>query len=265
MSMYDPRSPYSPQSPYGNLMDPRLDPRLRHTDAALIVVFMNRAKKNELKSVQEGRPIYDDEEICRIRIPGSSDVRDFPALSISADSWQTDPFSGEQSQRTYAERFKMQYLQFKQQQTQTVSGTPLEELTALTEARRAELRALNVYTVEQLAFLDGQPLKNIGPYGRDLKNMAQEYIDHGKQRVSDLAAAAREEALVAKNMALEADLALLKQQRLAEGLDTEFDGMTDAAIRSYIETHTGHPVVGNPPRKRLIQMATEAKPKSEMT
>jgi hypothetical protein len=262
MSMYDPRSPYMPQSPYGNLMDPRLDPRLRHTDAALIVTFMNRAKENKLKSAQEGRPIYDDEEICRIRIPGLPDVRDFPALAISGDGWKIDPFTGEQTQQTYAERFKMQYLQFKQQQTQTVSGTPLEELPTLTEARRAELRAVNVYTVEQLAFLDGQNLKNIGPYGRDLKNMAQEYIDSGRQRVTDIAAKAREEALVAKNMALEADLALLKQQRLAEGIDTEFDGMTDAAIRSFIETHSGHPVVGNPPRKRLIQMATEAKPKN---
>ena len=126
MSMYDPRSPYSPQSPYGSLMDPRLDPRLRHTDAALIVVFKNKATKNERKSAAEGRPIYDDEEICEIRIPGSPEIRHFPALSISADGWQTDPFTGEQTQRTYAERFKMQYLQFKQQQTQTVSGTPLE-------------------------------------------------------------------------------------------------------------------------------------------
>jgi hypothetical protein len=262
MSMSDPRSPYMPQSPYGNLVDGRLPPHLRHTDAALIVVFMTRAKKNEVKSAAEGRPIFDDEDICRIRIPGSTDVRDYPALSISADGWQTDPFTGEQTQRTYAERFKMQYLQFKQRQTQTVSGTPLEELAALTEARRAELRALNIYTVEQLAFLDGQNLKNIGPYGRDLKNMAQEYIDSGKARIADVAAKALLEAQAAEIMVLKTDLGLLKQQRLAEGIDTEFDGMTEAAIRSYIEVHAGHPVVGNPPRKRLIQMATEAKPKN---
>jgi hypothetical protein len=263
MSMYDPRSPYMPQSPYGNLLDPRLDPRLRHTDAALTVVFKSKPRKNEIKSAAEGRPIFDDEEICEIRIPGSPEVRHFPALAISADKWETDPFTGEQTQRTYAERFRMQYQQFKQQQTQTISGTPLDELLAITEARRAELRALNIYTVEQLASLDGQPLKNIGPYGRELKNKAQDYIDSGKARVADIAAQAREEAKDARIMTLEADLALLKQQRLAEGLDTEFDGMTDAAIRSFIETHTGHPVVGNPPRKRLVQMATEAKPKNE--
>src|SRR5262245_37524768 len=145
MSMYDPRSPYQPQSPYGNLVDGRLPPHLRHTDANLIVVFKNTAKKNEMKSAAEGRPIYEDEEICEIRIPGSGEVRPFPAFEKSADGWVTDPFTGEQKQRTYAERFKMQYLQFKQQQAQTVSGTPLAELTVLTEARRAELRALNIY------------------------------------------------------------------------------------------------------------------------
>src|SRR4030095_3061226 len=94
--------------------------------------------------------------------------------------WITDIYGGDARQVTYAERFSRQYQQFKAQSAQTKTGTPLAEVPFLTEARRAELRAQNVYTVEQLVAVDGQELKNLGVGGRELKNKAIEYVEESK-------------------------------------------------------------------------------------
>ncbi len=113
----------------------------------------------------------------------------FPATAFS--HWEIDPQTGEQAKVTYAERFQRQYQQFKAHATQTKSGTPLAYAPFLTEARRAELRAQNIYTVEALAAIDGQELKNLGPGGRELKNAAMEYIEEAKARAPNRAAAGR--------------------------------------------------------------------------
>jgi hypothetical protein len=159
-----------------------IDPR--DPDASLVALFKNFAQRNEAKSVAAGRLVCDDVEIVEIRFPGSRAVSVFPATAVS--HWSTDPHSGGQVQVTYAERFARQYRQFKEHAAQTKSGTPLQHAPFLTEARRAELRALNIYTVEALAHIDGQELKNLGPGGRELKNQAEEYIEEAKTRAPNL-------------------------------------------------------------------------------
>ena len=93
---------------------------------------------------------------------------------------------------TYAERFARQYQQFKAQAAQTKSGTPLEYAPFLTEARRAELRALNIYTVEALAAIDGAGAEEPRPR----RPRAEERGDgvhraRAKQRRAEHAAAGR--------------------------------------------------------------------------
>ena len=82
---------------------------------------------------------------------------------------------------TYAERFARQYQQFKAHQQQTKAGTPLDYLPFLTEAKRAELRALNIYTAEALTIVDGPELKNLGPGGRELKNKAIAFLESSSE------------------------------------------------------------------------------------
>ena len=65
------------------------------------------------------------------------------------------PVDGSQQPISYAERFRRQHQQFKAESVQTKSGTPLEYGRFLTEARRAEMRAQNIYTLEALAAIDG--------------------------------------------------------------------------------------------------------------
>jgi len=236
--------------------------RPQHPDDALVVVFKTRAEKNPTKSDAAGRDIYDDVEICEIRIPGSKDIRHpFPT---EVSHWEVDPQTGGQRKVTYAERFSYQYQQFKAKAVQTKSGTPLEIIKFLTEARKAELRAMNVYTVEQLAGMDGQELKNLGPYGREYKNAAQQYIEEAKANVPAIQMAAALEAKDAKLMAVESELEILKTRlsTAKDEPDSQFGEMSNDQIKDYIAAQGGQRPLGNPNRKTLIRMAIDANPHS---
>jgi hypothetical protein len=228
---------------------------MQNPDEVLVAVFKHHANPNEAASLAAGRLICDDMEVCEVRAPGSKSTRGvYPALSVSG--WVVDPETGGQIKQTYAERFAAQYRQFKAKSAQTKSGTPLTHAPFLTEARRAELRALNVYTVEALAQLDGQELKNIGPGGRELKNAAMEFIEESKRSAPNLKLQAELEALKARNAILEEDLAAVKN-----GVpDNEFDGMSLDQLREYITANTGHAPHGSYQRKQLLRMAMEARP-----
>jgi hypothetical protein len=233
---------------------------LRDPDDSLLVLFRHEALPNPAKSLAEGRPVCDDIEVCEIRFPGSRDVKAFPPLERS--HWAIDPHSGQQIAVTYAERFRFQYQQFKAKQAQTKSGTPLDYLKTLTEARRAELRAQNVYTVEQLAAMDGQELKNLGSNGREMKNQAEEYIAETKAGAPNLQMAAELEALRARNAMLEEDAkhkALTQPTPAAE----DFDDMTIEQLRAYITANSGIPPTGSLSHKSLKHLAQGiAKPKA---
>jgi len=166
-------------------------------DEVLVVLFKYHAEENELKTLEAGRPIFDDKEMCEIRAPGSKDVKVFPAHYFSR--WVDDPLTGRQYRQTYAERFRHQYQQFKSQASQTKTGTPLEHAPFLSEGKRSEFRAQNIYTVEQLADIEGAELKNLGPGGREMKNAAMEYIAEGRNAAPNKQMMAELEALKARN------------------------------------------------------------------
>ncbi len=228
-----------------------------HPDASIVAVFKQMAFKNEAKSAKEGRQIYDDWEVCELRYPGSSNVGVYPADAVS--HWDKNPITGEQMPLTYAERFPHQYNQFKAHAQQTKEGTPLVFMTFLTEARRAELRALNVYTVEALAAIDGAELKRLGHNGRDLKNQAMEFIKDSAVNSTNTKLIAELEALRARNAILEEDLAA-KPVANPDRVDAEFDGMSLEQLRDYIASNTGQAPHGSNTRKTLVRMAQEARP-----
>src|SRR5678815_5718035 len=92
-------------------------------DSAVVALFRNHTIPNPSKTAAMGRPMFDDMEVCEIRFAGSRSVSVFPATAITF--WKDDPQTGEQIPVTYAERFQRQYMQFKQQASQTMAGTPL--------------------------------------------------------------------------------------------------------------------------------------------
>ncbi len=225
-------------------------------DDNLVAVFKYIPMQNPGKTLEAGRPIFDDVEICEIRSPGSRDVKVFPATEFTR--WVNDPETGEQTKQTYAERFRQQYQQFKARDQQTKSGTPLAAVPFLSEGKRAELRAQNVYTVEMLASIDGAELKNLGQGGRDWKNSAIAYLEESKRGAPNLQLQAELEALRAKNAILEEDLARKKATEATA--PSEFKDMTLEQIREYITVNSGQAPLGSMNRVTLIRMAEACRP-----
>jgi hypothetical protein len=223
-------------------------------DKGVVAVFRNDVVKNPKKSAEAGRPIFDDVEYVELRHPGSKDVGVYPATEGS--HWGEDPITGDTRRITFAERFAKQYQQFKAHDRQTKSGTPLDYLAFLTEAKRAELRALNIYTAEALAIVDGAELKNLGPGGREFKNQAIAFLESATDMAKVTKLEAELEAVKARNQVLEEDLRSLPATPEAP---TEYDSMTDDEIKEHLKSLTGMTPRGNPSRKTLIRMAQEQK------
>jgi uncharacterized coiled-coil protein SlyX len=102
----------------------------------LIVRFFKHPHKNEHKTEEEGRPIYDDIDYVSIRIPGDK------------TSEILRPIRAEDKLR-----FPKHWLQYQTNETQGISGTPLTEWPAISRSQVEELAFFNVKTVEQLAEL----------------------------------------------------------------------------------------------------------------
>jgi hypothetical protein len=231
---------------------------MRNSDASVVALFKSLPFKNEALTAKAGRPIYEDREVVELRYPGSRNVGVFPSTAMS--HWDSDPETGEQHIVTYAERFPRQYQQFKAQATQTKTGTPLMYANFITEARKAELRALNIYTVEALASIDGHELKNLGMGGREMKNKAMEYLEESKTHAVDTQMAAELEALRARNSILEEDAKFLKANATApiDKPEDQFESMDLDQIREFIATNTGQTVLGGMNRKTLLRLARDA-------
>lgn len=116
---------------------------------------------------------------------------------------------------SYAEVYKKQYAAFKRNAVQEQEGTPLAAGRAfLTAQKQAELKALNIHNLEALAALDGQPLKLLGPGGRDLKNQAAQYLEASRATIDTAALMEEIENLRADNARLRGTVADTEGTRL---------------------------------------------------
>jgi hypothetical protein len=231
---------------------------------------------NPQKSKEAGRPIFD--EIERVSVQHVGDQKTWPWFNAHERSIYIRGPGGEGSYKTYAENFYEHYKAFKEGQARAQSGTPVEELPFLSNAKRAELKALNIHTAEALAQLEGTPLTRLGMGGREMKNQAQAYLDRAKEGAMDA-------KLAAQNARLQDELEKMREQlanvmeRLspaarkkveaeeeeAEEADeepaaevSEFEPFSDDDLRAYIKERTGTGVRGQPAHATLVTMAEEA-------
>jgi hypothetical protein len=219
-------------------------------NADLIVPrFFIHTVQDAKKSKEEGRPIFKDIECVEIRMAANKQtVAVFPAHEF----WAWGEIDGIRQKVTYAMRFADQYKRFKASEAQVMTGTPLEELPFLTQAKRSELKALSIYTAEALATLDGQPLKQLGMGGRALKEQAQAYLD----RSTDSATVTR----LAAEVAMLKDALAASQQVVpptSSRVATPFDDMDEESLKEWIKDASGSRPRGNPSIETLRRMANE--------
>ncbi len=219
------------------------------SDADLIVPrFFVHLEPDVAKSKEAGRPIAQSMEAVEVRlVANKQSLPVFPAHEV----WEWGEVDGVRQPITYAMRWPEQYRKFKDGEAQAVSGTPIEELTFLTQAKRYELKALNIYTAEALASLDSQPLKNLGQDGRLLKDQAAAYL----AKATDGAATIK--------MSAELDRLRNRVAELEQGATTPagtvspFFDMDVEAIKVWIGDNTGSRPRGNPNHETLVRMADE--------
>ncbi|MBO9441380.1 hypothetical protein J7363_04700 [Phaeobacter italicus] len=227
-------------------MDPTQNP-----DLSLGVEFFMHAVPNPRETKAQGRPIYEDKEYIRIRFPADNKRE----LVASAHEKHYNPHAKEQM--TYAERFKPAYDAFKSDgDLEGVHGTPLVELTILTAAKRAELVAQNIKTVEQLAGLPDNAIKKLGMGTRDLVDSAKTYLERAAN-LSDTA------ALHARIAELEAAMAGNDDALPPAG--DQFEGFSEDDLKNMI-VDAGHELPkGKLTRDRLVrslQSIADAKEKA---
>jgi hypothetical protein len=134
------------------------DNQQSEADKKLFVIFYSEAIKNESKTIAAGRPIFDDIDHIKILAPGSRDTFVTEATP--------------EYQMRFADRWK----QYKANQEQTVSGTPLSEIPWMTKGQVAEFRAVNCQTAEQLVNMpDNVSQKFMGHH--QLKARVQAFLD----------------------------------------------------------------------------------------
>lgn len=170
-------------------LDPRFDPlatldggnlqnRWAH-DNKLHCKFYVRPVINPAKSTEANRAIFDEVDYIVIHMPGSQ-------LTV-IDS----PLKGTH----YEKRFARQYNEWKKGQIDGQSGTPLELFPFLASkiGMTAELKALNIHTVEQLAGLsDGHIGKIMG--GIELRKRAADWLELTSGTGAQLSNLAKENA-----------------------------------------------------------------------
>ena len=147
------------------------------------------------KSEKEGRAIFEDKEVVEIRIPG--DMKTVVTHKVS---------------QKHIDRWPEHYKAFKEGMEAPLVGYPLTEYATLTASKVAELKYLNIRTVEELAGLNDSFISRLGMGGREMVQKAKAFID-----VS--ADATQAQKYVAENERLSNKIELLKAQvaELVEG------------------------------------------------
>lgn len=209
---------------------------MENPDSGLAVKFFVQAVENPKKTREAGRPIYEDKEYISIRFPADNKrTLEAPAHEIHYDA-------NTRQHWTYAERFAAIYREFKDHSRVLLSGTPVDEAPFLTAAKRSELKALNIHTLEQLVAMPDRGLNRLGMDGTDLVDQAKSFLDvaKGSAEVNEL------RAMVEK---LQAQIAQGKEPEAPkpDGLD-EYE---DEDLRNMLE-NAGKTVRANASRKSML-------------
>lgn len=152
-----------------------------------IVYFYDVPKQDGKASKDAGRPIFRNKTFIHISTPGDANV------VIERPLRERD-----------VEDFPREWHRYQQKQAQVVEGTPLEEWPKMNRLQVAELKALNIHTVEQLASLsEANSTKLMGFH--ELKKNAMAFLQVAKEG-ADL------EKRTAENAELKARLAEKDEQ-----------------------------------------------------
>lgn len=198
---------------------------MNEQDKSLSVHFFSHPVENPRKTKEAGRPIFDSVEMVSIMAPGNTKTE----YTSKASSMHYD--SNARKQWTYAERFADHYAAFKRGSESQQPGTPLSEVPFLTLAQKAEMTAMKLHTVEQLAGMADRDVAKKGMGFRAYVDSAKAYLDttQGTNALqSEMEDLRRQLAAMKANAPTESATE-------AEESAIEFDGMEDDDLRNILK------------------------------
>jgi len=234
--------------------------------AGMTPIFYVAQTEDVLASREAGRPIFVDEERIEYRFAGN---RNFNFHDLAHGFHEEK--NGEVI--THAMRFPDHYKKFKETGGNEAKGTPLQNLPGLTAVQLSTLKALSIFSIENLASLEGQNIKNLGPQGHALKQSAQKYLAAAGGRVDMKDVLAQLAALQSRND----ELARMVEAGRPTPIGSEpeqfvpsyvedlapvdvYDGLTDAELKDKIEAITDTRPKGNPSRQTLLSILSDLTP-----
>lgn len=223
--------------------------------------FYTEQEEDTVASKTEGRPIFRPVEMVEIRTPG--------------DRYTVGVFPVDDKHR---QRWPDAYAAFKRGEMHAQSGTPLEMWPAVTTSQVYELKALSIFSVEDVAGLSDSNISQLGPMGRDLRTKAQAYIDAAKGGavVSEQAAEIarlREmvEGLMSRSSVVAASDAVNVNPAMGRiqaadpetGEEKDLADLDDAQLRAFIERETGERPHNRTGRDKLLEQAASLATQTE--
>lgn len=139
-------------------------------DHKLVIRFRRAPILNPRKSTEAGRAIFDEKDFITIWTPGSQ----LTVVDAPIDSGY------------YLQRFRKKYEEWKAGIEAAVSGTPLESFPFLFQkvGLTAELKAMHIHTVEQLAELPDSAVQKIMG-GIELRKQASDWLSKTTAKAAD--------------------------------------------------------------------------------
>ena len=116
-------------------------------------------------TAREGRPIYRTEERVELIMPGIANLTK-PVQRVTDE---------------HRQRWPDQYERFRKGQEMAVNGTPIEQWNILKRAQVLELKALDIYTIEDCAGLSDVACQRITRVGYALRDRARAYLDDAER------------------------------------------------------------------------------------
>lgn len=171
----------------------------READKSLAVRLYKAPIRNEEKSVQEGRPIFDDTLMIEIRVRG--DRNNVVQRPVRPED---------------KVRFREAFLGFERGEQQGGSGTPLAQWPLMSASQVEELKYLGFHTVENIADAHDGVLGKF-PGLRSLQEKAKLFLEHAK-------GGAPMERLLKENTDLKSQVDV--QQRTIQDLSSKMEELT---------------------------------------
>lgn len=172
----------------------------READKSLAVRLFKAPVRNDDKSAQEGRPIFDDTLMIEIRVRGDR------------NSVIQRPVRPEDKMR-----FRDVFIAFEKGAEAGASGTPLSQWPLMTAAQVEEMKYLGFYTVENVAEAHDGVLGKF-PGLRALQEKAKLYLEQAK-------GGAPMERLLKENETLKSQAEV--QQRTIQDLSSKLEDLTN--------------------------------------